>query len=122
VITQNDIGETPEAGDHFGFDVALAPAVTDSKGAYLLVVDAPLGRAPARRSIPDRSASSRWTASPRAWVNCGTAGGSARRGTPESGDRFGSALALGQVPKGAAELIVGAHRAWRPGFRPSVST
>ena len=37
VITQNDIGETPEAGDHFGFDVALAPAVTDSKCAYLLV-------------------------------------------------------------------------------------
>ena len=37
VITQADFGDTPEAGDHFGFDVALAPVDVNDACADLLV-------------------------------------------------------------------------------------
>lgn len=37
VLTQADVGETPEAGDHFGWDLALTRIDVDSGCAYLLV-------------------------------------------------------------------------------------
>ena len=109
VITQNDVGETPEAGDHFGFDVALAPAVTDSKCAYLLVgspgedlsgaVDAGLVHLahdlPALEGTPDLEA-----------FQLTQADG---RGNVEAGDEFGSAVAImGVNQESRYRLVVGA--------------
>lgn len=109
VITRATFGETPATGDHFGYDLALAPASQTDKCARLLVgapgVDVgrveDAGTAYLIHDLPDSEGTPVLDALP---LTQGDA-----RGTVEPGDAFGTAVAItGTNQEDRQRLIVGA--------------
>lgn len=108
VITQASFGDTPEAGDHFGFDVALAPA--DSDKCADLLIGAPgedLGPGPDTglaylvSDLPDLEGTPDLNVSALTQAYAG--------GVPEGGDEFGWTVAImGVNANGHHRLVVGA--------------
>ena len=111
ILTQADVGEVPETGDHFGWDVALGRAATSSNCAQLLVgspgedlgsaVNA--GMAHLASSLP----ADEGTPATDAFTATQADGG----GSPESGDEFGSAVGIAGITKAdPRRLLIGAPR------------
>jgi hypothetical protein len=109
LITRANWGETPEAGDHFGHDVALAPTGHDGRCAGLLVgaPGADVGRAADAgmawliSDLPDVEGTPQLDASPLTQADVG--------GSAEAGDQFGSTVLItGTDQEGRPRLAVGA--------------
>ena len=108
VITQASFGDTPEAGDHFGFDVALAPADSDRCADLLIGVPgedlgpgADTGLAYLISDLPDVEGTPDMDVSALAQAYAG--------GVPEAGDEFGWTVAImGANQAGHHRLVVGA--------------
>ena len=109
VITQADLGDTPEAGDHFGFDVVLAPADVDNVCADLLVgvpgedlsAGADTGLAYLISDLPNREGTPALEAAALTQAEAG--------GTVEAGDEFGYAVAvMGVNQESRRRVIIGA--------------
>jgi len=109
LITQASFGETPEAGDHFGWDVYLAPADLGSDCAQLLVGSPGEDVGSAKNAgtahlISDLPASE---GTPDLDVFRLTQAGAG--GVVESGDEFGSAVVIsGPLQEDGRWLVVGA--------------
>ena len=109
VITQTDLGDTPEAGDHFGFDVVLASADIDNGCADLLVgvpgedlsAGADTGLAYLISDLPNREGTPAMEAVALTQDDSG--------GTAEAGDEFGYSVAImGLNQEFRRRVIVGA--------------
>jgi hypothetical protein len=109
IITQATFGESPEAGDHFGFDVALAPTGHNSGCASLLVgspgedVDghADAGTAHLISDLPNREGTPDMDVSTLTQADA--------KGSAETGDQFGSSVAItGINQEDRRRLIIGA--------------
>ncbi|SDS58594.1 hypothetical protein SAMN04488543_2007 [Friedmanniella luteola] len=109
VVTRQSLGETPEAGDRFGYDVALAPTGHDGRCAGLLVgapgvdvgraVDA--GTAYVVSDLPDAEGTPSLEASVLTQAEVG--------GAAEAGDGFGHAVAITATDQeDRRRLVVGA--------------
>jgi hypothetical protein len=109
VLTRASLGETPRAGDHFGFDVALAPGGHHHRCADLLVgapgVDEPgavdAGMAYAISDLPDAEGTPQLEAFVLTQADAG--------GVAEAGDQLGYAVAItGLDQEGRRRLVVSA--------------
>lgn len=109
LITRANFGDTPEAGDHFGYDVALAPTGHNGRCAGLLVgaPGADVGRAADAgmawliSDLPDAEGTPQLEASVLTQADVG--------GSAEAGDRFGSAVVVTAADQeGRRRLVVGA--------------
>lgn len=109
VITQADFGDTPEVGDHFGFDVALARADVNDLCADLLVgvpgedlsAGVNAGLVYLINDLPDVEGTPDMEAVALTQSGAG--------GTVEAGDEFGSAVAImGMHQAERRRVIVGA--------------
>jgi len=109
LITRQSLGETPEAGDHFGYDVALAPTGHNGRCAGLLVGapgadvgrSADAGMAYVISDLPDTEGTPQLEATvlTQAGVD----------GVAEAGDQFGHAVAITAVnQEDRRRLVVGA--------------
>lgn len=136
VLTQADVGETPEAGDHFGWDLALTRIDVDSGCAYLLVgspgedlagkTNAGMAHLasylPPAEGTPATDTFELTQADAGGSVEAGDEFGSRAPlgavlvpGIPQAGDRFGASLAVGllDLPERTGQeiaqgLIIGA--------------
>jgi hypothetical protein len=109
LITRASLGETIKAGDHFGYDVALAPTGHNDGCAEILIgapgVDLPgaadAGMAFVITDLPDTEGTPDLDAFPLTQAEAG--------GQVEAGDQFGSAVAVtAPTQDGARRLVVGA--------------
>lgn len=109
LITRATLGETPEAGDHFGYDVALAPTGHNGRCSGLLVgapgadVDraADAGLAWVISDLPDVEGTPQLEASVLTQADVD--------GSAEAGDRFGSAVLITATnQEDRRRLVVGA--------------
>lgn len=108
VITQASFGDTPEAGDHFGYDVFLA-RTSHSSGCADLLIGAPgedlsggadAGVAYLVSDLPDAEGT------PAMDVVALTQAGA--KGAVEAGDRFGSTVAITNPVDDSHLLVIGA--------------
>lgn len=108
VITQASFGDTPEAGDHFGYDVFLA-RTSHSSGCADLLIGAPgedlsggadAGMAYLVSDLPDAEGT------PTMDVFALTQAGA--KGTVEAGDQFGSTVAITNPVDDSHLLVIGA--------------
>ncbi len=109
VITRATFGERPVTGDHFGFDVALAPTGNPA-GCAVLLVGAPgvdvadidgAGTAYLISDLPDSEGTPALDVVPLTQADA--------NGTPEEADAFGSAVAItGTNQEDRQRLVVGA--------------